>query len=81
MTRLEKVLKDDPSIGCMVDSWINGNREGIVNLLWEYPPHITAQVVLQLVLSEGSEDANILVNRLIDRFLDERDDLYNRSVE
>lgn len=72
---MSQALNDNPHVGCMVDSWINGNRSDIANLLWQYPPHIAAQVVLQLSLSHGAEEANSLVNRLIDRFLEERDAL------
>lgn len=36
------VLRDDPSIGEMVDSWFNGNTGEVLDNLWQYPPHVTA---------------------------------------
>lgn len=70
---IKNAKKDDPSVGELAESWINGNRNTVIQALWSYPPHIAAAVVLELVHRGLREDANAVTNRLIDRFIEERD--------
>ena len=71
----KRVLKDNPVVSEMVESWINGNQTYIVDQLWSYPPHITALFLNALIsddVLQNISDINIVTNMLMDRFLEDK---------
>lgn len=74
--QIKTCLESDPSE--IVDSWINGNIGWVMNVLWACPPHVAAQVVLRLCADGRTDDANRITNRLIDRWIEDRDAYFRR---
>ena len=76
--RVKNALRDNPSIGSMVDYIItNSTPNGAMDMAsncWEYPPHIAVQVVLELERSGREDLANMFANACVDLFIEKRDE-------
>jgi len=70
----QKAVKDNPSIYRFYDQFrIGGSqRDKVIAELYYLPPHVTAMLAAMLY-PLGQELVNVLSNRLVDRFMDDRD--------
>ena len=64
---------DDISVTEIATQWLNGNRQWVVEYLRSLPHntcHIVAFVTLTIYREQGECQANVLVNLLMDKFIE-----------
>ena len=67
-----RCVADNPTVTSIIDDWRNGNKKDALNAIWFAPPHIAAQVILQL---RYSVEADQITNLLVERFIEWRDEI------
>ena len=72
-----EALHTDPIASDLLEQWINGNREHVVSILTTTPPHLTALLLLDLIVRQFPDadmgDFNRVANALLDHFVNMKD--------